>query len=73
MTSVPIAAGLGLMLLWVALQPWLPEWLRRGRAVLALPVPAPAQLGQIGYRKILVPLALAQILIALIVKGVLWT
>jgi manganese transport protein len=53
---VPVLLGLGVMLAWVTFQPWLPRWLRHGRAALALPAAATADSGVPGYRSILVPL-----------------
>ncbi|MEK7406403.1 MAG: Nramp family divalent metal transporter [Acidobacteriota bacterium] len=52
----PVAAGLLLLLAWIALHPWLPPWVRRlGRPAFPLPeVAAEARIP--AYRSILVPL-----------------
>jgi len=53
---IPLAAGLVLLLAWIALEPWLPDWLRRlGRAPVTLPAPVAAEVKPPAYRRILVP------------------
>jgi manganese transport protein len=54
---VPVVVGLGLLLLWMTLQPVLPGWVRRfGRASVQLPQQVAIDLPTPVYTKILVPL-----------------
>jgi manganese transport protein len=53
----PVLAGLSVLLIWIALEPVIPEWQRRfGRAPVILPHVVAAELPAPVYRKILVPL-----------------
>ncbi len=54
--AITVFSALGLLLVWIALHPWLPAILKRGgREALALPEPAVAAETAL-YRRILVPL-----------------
>ena len=54
---VPVAIGLLILLLWVTLQPVLPEWMRKARpAPVQLPEPVAVNLAVPAYQRILVPL-----------------
>ena len=54
---VPILVGLGLLLAWITLEPWISHWVRRfGLAPVSLPEPASAEPVTLTYRRILVPL-----------------
>jgi manganese transport protein len=53
----PVISGLGLLLLWIILDPLLPAWMRRARhAPVSLPQAVAVDLPRPSYRKILVPL-----------------
>jgi manganese transport protein len=54
---VPLALALFGLLIWITVEPVLPEWFRRmGRAPIALPQSVSADLPSPSYRRILVPL-----------------
>ena len=53
----PVISGLGLLLIWIILDPLLPAWMRRVRhAPVSLPQAVAVDLPRPSYRKILVPL-----------------
>ncbi len=55
--AIPAAGALGMLLLWITLEPVLPRWLRRRRAAdVAMPEPIEEELTVPEYRSILVPL-----------------
>jgi manganese transport protein len=53
---IPLAAALGLLLLWIIAEPWLPGLLRRQRVAIRLPQAVGEGLQSPAYKAILVPL-----------------